>query len=99
MSKLTQPKEFLTELNSEDAASINGGALWEKVDLGNGSFRITKFFKNKNNVRWVAIVDANCNVSFDPYARQPKKLNRATCQAKTIAVEAPLGCSQRSHFC
>lgn len=99
MSNLNASNSVFTQLNSEDAASINGGAIWLKKQLGVGSFKITKYFKNTNNLRWSATVFPNGGVKFDPDVRQPKKLNRAACQARTQAAEAPLGYSQRSHFC
>ena len=100
MTQIKESNSIFTELNSEDAASINGGGWDFKVTAieGQPNHYLVKKFVNGEH-RWTATVN-NCGtvdklrddiVSFDP-ACKPKNPSYARAQAKKNVREHINGC-------
>lgn len=87
MTNLNESNSVFTQLNPEDAASINGGYYMMKQ----GSTVFKRYYSSSGHLRWIANVSIsngngtyNANddfVSFNPDVRQPKLPNRARNQA------------------
>lgn len=78
MINIKKSNSIFTELKSEDAASVNGGAFCTVEYLGDNNFLIQKF-RNNGNLGWSAIVNnngtpTNCKddtVTFPPGQQPP----------------------------
>ena len=102
MTQIKESNSIFTELNSEDAASINGGVNWDfDVTEINGQpnhYLVKKFVNGVH--RWTATVN-NCGtvnklrddiVSFEPTGPQPNNCSYARQQAKNRVQRFINGC-------